>query len=295
MADYVITACSTVDLTRDRVKERNIPTLDFRFFINGKEYVDDMFENTSPKEIYDLMAKGAETKTSQHNVEMYASFFKSFLSQGKDVLHFAFSSGLSGTINSAKIAAEDLKSEFPDRKVLVLDSLAASSGSGMLVEKAADLRDAGKSIDEVYEWLIDNRLRVNHWFTSTDLTAFINGGRISKISGWFGTILKICPVMNVSNDGKLIPREKVRGKTNALVRLADKMQKYADNGLDYSDKCYICNSDCIEDAQFLRDLLEERFVNLKGKVEIFNVGPTIGTHTGRGTVALFFFGKERID
>ena len=293
MGNYVITTCSTIDLTRARVKERNIHTLDFKFFINDEEYVDDMFEKMSPKMIYDFMANGGQIKTSQHSIAKYSDFFQGFLAQGMDVLHIALSSGISGTINSAKIAAKELREEYPDRKVLILDSLAASSGSGLLAEAAADLRDEGKTIDEAYDWLNSNKRKINHWFTATDLSAFIKGGRISKVSGWFGTMLKICPVLNVDNEGRLTPREKVRGKANALLRLADKMAENADGGAEYSKRCYICNSDCYEDAIAVKSLIEETFPNLKGKVLINYIGSTIGSHSGPGTVALFFFGKER--
>ncbi|MBO5374056.1 MAG: DegV family protein, partial [Clostridia bacterium] len=227
--------------------------------------------------------------------DSYAEFFRKALSEGNDVLHLVFSSGLSGSYNSAKIAADEVRGEFPDRKLLLVDTLAASSGFGLFVDEVADLRDAGKTIEEAYEWVVANRLKVHHWFSASDLTAFVKGGRVSKAAGWFGTVLKICPVLNVSNEGKLIPREKIRGKNNALTRLVEKMQENADNGLEYNGKCYISNSDCLEDAEFVKNLVEERFANLKGKVKIFSIGTTIGSHTGRGTTALFFMGKERID
>ncbi len=295
MANYVISACSTMDLSPEYASKRNIEFLNFRYLLDGVEYYDDMFEKTSAKQFYDSMVNGAETKTSQVNVDAYIEFFRSVLSQGKDILHIAFSSGLSGSYNSARIAADEVRAEFPERKLLLVDSLAASSGFGLLVDKVADLRDEGKTIDEAFEWAVSNRKRVHHWFSSSDLTFYIKGGRVSKVAGWFGTMLKICPVLNVDHQGKLIPREKVRGKANALRRLVDKMVENANEGLEYSDKCYISNSDCYEDAEFVKNLIEERFPNLRGKVQIFNIGPTIGSHTGPGTVALFFMGKERID
>lgn len=295
MESFVISSCSTMDLTPEQIKERNIRMLNFKYSLDGVEHLDDMFEKTSAKEFYDAMVNGADTKTSQVNVEAYSEFFRSVLSEGKDLLHLAFSSGLSGSYNSARIAADEVRNEFPERKLLLVDSLAASSGFGLLVDKAADLREEGKSIDEVYEWVVANKNRVHHWFCASDLTFFVKGGRVSKVAGWFGTVLKICPVLNVDYQGRLIPREKVRGKNNALKRLVEKMQENAEGGLEYSDKCYICNSDCYEDAELVKNLVEERFPNLVGKVRIYSIGPTIGSHTGPGTVALFFMGKERID
>ncbi len=295
MGNYVITSCSTMDITAEQARENELDFLKFNYTLDDVSYFDDMFESSTPKAFYDAMVNGASTRTSQVNVEVYYDLFKKYLSEGKDVLHIAFSSGLSGSYNSAKIAAADIKEEFPDRKLIVIDSLAASSGFGLLVMKAVELKKEGKSIDEVAEWVLANRTRVHHWFTATDLTFFVKGGRVSKVAGWFGTMLKICPLLNVDYQGKLIPREKKRGKENALKSLVEKMEQNAEGGLEYNDLCYICNSDVYDDALFVKNLVEERFVNLKGKVQIYNIGPTIGSHTGPGTVALFFMGKERID
>ncbi len=295
MGNYVITSCSTMDITAEQARKNELDFLKFNYTLDDVGYFDDMFESSTPKAFYDAMVNGASTKTSQVNVEAYYDFFKKYLSEGKDVLHIVFSSGLSGSYNSAKIAAADIKEEFPDRKLIVIDSLAASSGFGLLVMKAIELKREGKSIDEVAEWVLANRTRVHHWFTATDLTFFVKGGRVSKVAGWFGTMLKICPLLNVDYQGKLVPREKKRGKENALKSLVEKMEQNADGGLEYNDLCYICNSDAYNDALFVKNLVEERFANLEGKVQIYNIGPTIGSHTGPGTVALFFMGKERID
>ena len=295
MNEFLISSCSTMDLNMERARQRNVFVLEFKYFLDGIEYSDDMFEKTDAKEFYKAMVNGADTKTSQVNVDTYAEFFRSVLSQGKDLLHIAFSSGISGSYNSARIAAEDVRAEFPDRKLFLVDSLAASAGFGLFVEKIADLRDEGKTIEEIYEWANENKKKVHHWFTSMDLTFYIKGGRVSKVAGWFGTVLKICPLLNVDYQGKLIPREKARGKANALKRLVDKMEENAENGLLYADRCYISNSDAYDDALTVKNMIEERFVNLKNKVEIYNIGPTIGSHSGPGTVALFFMGKERID
>ena len=295
MASFVISACSTMDISPEQAKNRNIKFLNFKYFLDGVENSDDMFEKKSAKEFYDAMVNGADTKTSQVNVDTYIDFFRQVLSEGNDILHIAFSSGLSGSYNSAKIAAEEVRAEFPDRKLYLIDSLAASSGFGLFVDKIADMRDESKTIDEAYEWALANRKRVHHWFSSSDLTFYVKGGRVSKVAGWFGTMLKICPVLNVDHQGKLIPREKVRGKVNALKRLVDKMEENADNGLEYNDKCYISNSDCYDDAELVKNMIEERFPNMKNRVQIYNIGPTIGSHSGPGTVALFFMGKERIN
>ncbi|MCC8050372.1 MAG: DegV family protein, partial [Clostridiales bacterium] len=238
--------------------------------------------------------EGADTRTSQVNVEEFMKYFRPFLEQGLDVLHVSLSSGISGTFNSACIARDMLKEEFPERKLLVVDSLAASSGYGLLMELLADMRDAGSSLEELYDWTLKNRLTIHHWFFSTDLTFFIKGGRISKTSGFIGSVLNICPLMNVDDEGKLIPRSKIRGKRAVIKKLVEQMKEHAVDGLNYSGKCYMCNSACYEDARAVADLVEAAFPKLDGPVQINDIGTTIGSHTGPGTVALFFVGDERV-
>ena len=191
------------------------------------------------------------------------------------------------------IAKESLEERYPDRRILIVDSLGASSGYGLLMDKLADLRDEGKSLDEVFRFAEKHRLNVHHWFFSTDLTFYVKGGRISKAAGWFGTALKICPLLNMDDTGHLRPRFKIRGKGKVTREIVSKMEKYAEGGLDYSGKCYICHSACYEDARRVADLVEEKFKKLNGKPEIYNIGTTIGAHTGPGTVAMFFFGDRR--
>jgi DegV family protein with EDD domain len=163
------------------------------------------------------------------------------------------------------------------------------------MDTLADMRDEGKSIDELFAWVNENRLRLHHWFFSSDLTAYVKGGRISKAAGLFGTMLNICPLLNMDQNGRLIPRYKIRTKKRVITEIVNQMEKYAQDGLHYSGKCFISQSACYEDARQVADLVEERFKNLNGKVVINNIGTTIGSHTGPGTVALFFFGSERID
>ncbi|MBQ6819843.1 MAG: DegV family protein [Clostridium sp.] len=293
MNNYIISCCSTADLSEEHFIKRNISYICFHFELDGKEYVDDLGKSISFNNFYEAMKSGAETKTSQVNVQEYEEYFEKLLKTGKDVLHIALSSGLSGAINSAMIAKSNLEDKYPDRKLYIVDSIAASSGYGLLVDKAADLRDEGKSIDEVANWLNNNKTKLNHWFFSTDLTFYIKGGRVSKTSGFIGGLLGICPLLDMNNIGKLIPRYKIRSKNKVIKAIVDKMEENAENGLNYNDKCYISHSYCLEDAEHVVKLIEERFHNLKGKVKVNNIGTTIGSHTGPGTVALFFWGKER--
>lgn len=295
MADFILSCCSTADLTEEHFKARDINYICFHFSLDGKQYPDDLGKTIPFDKFYKAMTDGAETATSQVNVDEYIEYFTPFLEAGKDILHVTLSSGLSGTINSARIAKEELAEKYPDRKIYIVDSLGASSGYGLIMDKLADLRDSGMSIDEIKDWVEENKLKLHHWFFSTDLTFFIKGGRVSKVSGWFGTILKICPLLNMDNAGHLVPRFKVREKKRVIVEIVNKMEQFAEGGLDYNGKCYISNAACYEDARAVADLIEARFPKLNGKVEIYSVGTTIGSHTGPGTVALFFWGSERTE
>ena len=292
---YQLSCCSTADLTREHFESRNIAYICFHYELDGVSYPDDLGQSIPFDKFYAAMTAGAETKTAQVNVDEYMAYFKTFLDAGKDVLHLTLSSGISGSYNSACAAREILQEAYPDRKIYVLDSLAASSGYGLLMDKLADLRDEGMEIDELYAWAEAHRLQLHHWFFTTDLTFFIKGGRVSKVSGWFGTKLKICPLLNVDNTGHLIPRHKLRGKAKVIEAIVDKMVEHAQDGADYSGKCYMCNSACLEDAKAVAELVEKKFPKLNGRVEINDIGTTIGSHTGPGTVALFFWGDERVD
>lgn len=294
MDNYVISCCSTCDLTKEHLDSRNIKYAYFHYYLNGKEYPDDLGQTMPFDKFYDELKKGADTRTSQINADEFVVFWRPFLQEGKDILHVSLSSGISGVYNSATAAAEIVREEFPERKITVVDSLSASSGYGLMLDKLADLRDEGRSLDELEAWIYENRQTVQHWFFSTDLTFFVKGGRISKTAGFFGGLLKICPLMNVSREGKLIPREKHRTKKNAIKAAFNKMVENARDGKDYSGKCYISCSACEEDAKELAALIEGYFDKLDGKVKIMSIGTTIGSHTGPGTVALFFFGKERV-
>ncbi len=295
MANYILSCCSTADLSVEHFRARDIRYACFHYMLDNVQHTDDLGQSMPLDQFYAAMVNGAETKTSQLNADEFIAYFTPFLEQGLDILHLCLSSGISGVSNSANIARQELAEQFPDRKIYIVDSLSASSGTGLFMDKLADLRDEGKSIDEVYQWAMDNRLKVHHWFFSSDLTFFVKGGRITKAAGWFGTALKICPLLNVDNQGRLIPRKKCRGKKRAMEECLKMMVEHADAGLDYSGKCYISHSACPEDAKALADMVEAKFPHLNGRVEINPIGTTIGCHTGPGTVALFFWGDERKD
>ena len=292
---YIISCCSTADLSKEHFVSRDIHYICFHYAIDGTEYPDDLGESMPFEEFYERMAKGAETRTAQVNVAEYVDYFTPFLEEGKDIIHVSLSSGISGTYNAARNAAAILRERFPERKIYAIDSLGASSGYGLLMDTAADLRDSGMSVDELADWIEQNKLKVHHWFFSTDLTFFVRGGRISKTAGVFGGMLEICPLMNMDNLGRLIPRFKIRTKKKVIREIEKKMEEFARDGLNYDGKCFISMSACYEDAREVANLVEARFPNLNGKVLINNIGTTIGSHTGPGTVALFFWGSERVD
>lgn len=293
MSEYKITCCSTADMPASYFEERKLPYVCFQYRMDGVEYPDDLGKTMPFAEFYDRISKGAEPTTAQVNAQQYMDFFEPILKEGKDILHFTLSGGISGSVNSANIAKTQMEEKYPERKIVVIDSLAASSGFGMLVDAALDKQEEGLSLEENAAWAEENKNKLHHWFFSTDLTSFIRGGRISKVSGFVGQALNICPLMNVNAEGKLIPRNKYRGKKQVIREMVKRMEQHAQGGLEYSGKCFMSCSACEEDARKVADMIEEKFPNLNGKVRINSIGTVIGAHTGPGTVALFFWGDER--
>jgi DegV family protein with EDD domain len=293
--DYIISCCSTADMSAKFFEENDIHFVCFHYTMDGNDYPDDLGKTIPAEDFFARMASGSEPTTSQVNVEEYIEFFTPFLSKGKDILHATLSSGISGSYNSAVIAAEQLGKQFPDRKVTIVDSYAASSGYGLLMTLIADKRKAGASYAEACAFAEDFKLYIHHWFFSSDLTFFYKGGRISRASHIFGTMLNICPLMNVNNEGKLIVRDKNQGIKRSIKQALKRMETFAEDRLAYSGKCYISHSAILDAAQELASAIEERFPKLDGKVVINNIGTVIGSHTGPGTVALFFVGDRRED
>lgn len=292
---FLLSCCSTADLSADYMAARDIRWLPFHFIVDGKDNLDDLGQTISYPEFYQMMRDGAMTSTSQIAVGEYEKHFETLLSSGQDVVHLSLSSGLSGTYQAATMAAESVRERFPDQKLFVVDSLAASSGYGLFMDAMADKRDAGCSAEEAVAFAEEVKLQLHHWFFSTDLTFYVRGGRVSKVAGWFGGFLDICPLLWVDREGKLVPRYKIRTKKRVIQAIVDKMEEMCHDGLGYGDKVFLSHSDCLEDAQAVAKLVEERFPQMKGKVLINNIGTTIGSHSGPGTVALFFWGKSRCD
>ncbi len=290
MSDYIIITDSSCDLPDSIVKELELEVLPLSFIMDGKTYRNypDNRE-MSPDQFYGKQKDGLMATTNAVNVGEAADAMEAVLKQGKDVLVLAFSSGLSATCNSFQIAADDLAGQHPDRKIFVVDTLCASLGQGMFVYQAAQLRKAGKSIEEVRDWAEENKLRQCHWFTVNDLFFLKKGGRVSAATAVVGTMLQIKPVMHVDNEGHLIKVTTARGRKASLTALVDKVGELAEDPA--SQTMFISNSDCLDEARFVADEIKKRY----GTKEIIinSIGPVIGAHTGPGCVALFFTGKHR--
>lgn len=280
---------SCCDFPKSYVDEHEITALPLSFIVEGKEYLDDFGQSMTPKDYYAMLRSGKNGVTSQVNTERFIDAFTKSLEAGEDILYIGFSSALSGTCSSAMLAANLLKDKYPDRKIYIVDSLCASLGQGLLIHQAVALRDAARPIEEVVAWLEKNKLRLNHWFTVDDLNFLKRGGRLSGTMAFLGTILDIKPVLHVNMAGRLVPVTKVKGRKRALRSLVDYMVKMADP--EEEQTVFISHGDCEEDAQAVAAMVREKF-KVK-EILIHFVGPVIGSHSGPGTVALFFMGKPR--
>ena len=290
---FILSCESTVDLPFDYVNGRNIPVIFYSYTVDGKEYVDDMLRDSNAlPAFYNMLKAGKLPSTSQLNEFLYEEFFEEQVKKG-DLLHIAFGSGMTQSVRNAERAAKQLRDKYPDRKIIVIDSLCSSSGYGMLVDYAADMRDSGCSIEETEKWVMDNRQKIHHQFFSTELDHYRRSGRMSGATAMIATILGICPIMRLDDKGKIIAYSKVRGKANAIKTTLDTMEMHAQGGKNYSEKCWICHSQCLEDAEKTKQALIERFPNIKGEIKICDIGTIIASHCGPGTVAVFFIGDKR--
>lgn len=292
-AKFVLSCESTVDLPFSYVSERNIPVIFYSYTIDGKEYVDDMLRNPEAlPQFYQFLEEDKLPSTSQINEFNYLNFFEQQLQHG-DLLHIAFGSGMTQSVRNAELAADELREKYPERKIVVIDSLCSSSGYGMLVDYAADMRDKGCTMEEIERWVIDNRQNIHHQFFSTELKHYRRSGRMSGATAMVATVLGICPIMRLDDKGRIIAYGKVRGKNNAIKATVDAMEAHAQGGRNYTGKCFICHSQCIQDAEKTKTAILERFPHIQGDVRIVDIGTIIASHCGPGTVAIFFLGDER--
>ena len=287
---YRIITDSTGDLTPELIRDLQLTVIPMEFTIDGKSYRNypDGHE-MSAKAFYHLLRAGKTSITAQINAHEFMDWADPILQAGEDILYLAFSSGLSGTCQSAYMAKEELSARYPDRKIYVVDSLAASMGEGLLAYYASKMQLEGKTIDEVYQWLQDNKLHLCHWFTVDDLNHLKRGGRVSSAAALFGTMLGIKPVLHVDDAGHLIPVAKIRGRRQSLDSLVAHMEQTVTNPEE--QVIFISHGDCEKDAQYVADQIRARW-NVK-EIVLNEIGPVIGTHSGPGTVALFFLGSKR--
>lgn len=291
--DFEIVTDSCCNLLEDMIDDFGIHVLPLTFMVDGEDEVYQSYlkgERTDLKQFYTMMREGKVFKTSLPNLAESEALFRELLGSGRDVIYLAFSSGLSGTYQALSLMASQLREEFPERKLYVVDTLAASGGQGLLVWYAVQHARAGETIDQVRDWVEENKLHLAHWFTVDDLMFLFRGGRVSKTAAWAGTLLNIKPVLHVDDEGHLIPMEKVRGRKKSLNAVIDHMEKSAITPID-EQMVFITHGDCIEDAEYVAAQVKERF-GVK-EVVINYVDPVIGAHSGPGTMALFFLADER--
>ena len=294
MADSFILSCeSTVDLPYSYVSGRNIPVLFYSYLANGQEYIDDMGRDPEAlPHFYEMLKAGTLPSTSQLNTFQYTEFFEELLKKG-DLLHIAFGSGMTGSVKNALEAAEALREKYPERRLIVVDSLCSSSGYGLLVDMAADMRDRGDSMEAIAAWVEQNRNKVHHQFFSTDLKYFKRSGRVSGAAATVGAILNICPIMQLDDKGRIIAYDKVRGKKNAIRETLRTMEAHVQDGVNYAGKCFVCHSNCPVEAEETKAAVQARFPHISGEIRVCDIGTIIASHCGPGTVAVFFMGDER--
>lgn len=290
MKNYVIVTETTTDISDKMAKELDVIMIPMDLELEGKSYTHYADEREiSIESFYDVLRKGGKSVTSLINTETFLSTFRPILEKGNDILYIAFSSGLSGTYNSSLIARDELLEEYPEAKIVCVDTKAASAGEGLMVYSAVKKKEEGLTIDELNEWIENNVLKLCHWFTVDDLNHLKRGGRVSAISATIGTALNIKPILHVDDEGHLIPMEKVRGRKKSLIALYEHMKETVVNPKE--QVVFISHGDALEDAEFLANMIKEK-LQVK-EVVISKIGPVIGTHSGPGTIALFFFGTNR--
>lgn len=292
-ARFILSCESTIDLPYAYAQERDIPILFYAYSVDNQEYPDDMGRNPDAlPRFYAQLQQGHLPTTTQLNQAAYLEFLEPLLMQG-DVLHLVFGSGMTSSIQNARTAANVLRKKYPQRKLFIVDSFCSSSGYGLMADGAADLRDQGATLEETARWAESVAHSIHHQFFSTDLQYFRRSGRMSGPAAAIGAILDICPLMRLNYDGKIIAYGKVQGKKRALRETVKAMEAHAVGGADYCGKCFICHSNCLNEAQTLKAALQEKIPHIQGDIRICDIGTIIASHCGPGTVAVFFFGDTR--
>lgn len=294
MTDYILSCESTMDLSVEYVKQLDVSVINANYELNGENYLDDFGQSLDMKTFYDNMRQGAAPSTSRINTGEYLEYLKPLLDKGNDVVHICLSTGMSSQYESLLEAINILKEDYPDRKIYPVDSKMASAGVGLLVTKLASLKKNGMGIEELYTWAEENKLHVINYTSNENLEYVARGGRISKTAASIGGVLHICPLIEVDDEGHMIVTGKIRTRKKLLKTILEKMQANAIGGLDYNEKVFISTADNMDLSNEAKEMIEEAFPNIDGEVEIFNIGPTVGSHIGPGTIAVFYWGKERM-
>jgi len=290
MSKYVIISDSTTDLTKELIEQNELFIIPLEFSIDENSYFDNPYDvQLEAKDFYDELRNGKIAITSQINSARYTDFFEPFLKEGTDVLFLSFSSALSGTYQSSCIACADLKEKYPDRKIISIDTKSASMGEGLLVFHAARKKKEGMIIEQLAQWVEEHRLNLCHWFTVDDLNHLKRGGRISPTAAMVGTFLGIKPVLHVDDEGCLVPALKIRGRRQSLDTLVEQMENTYDKS--FRQTVFISHGDSLDDAKYIEQKVREKFD--VEDVIISTIGPVIGSHSGPGTIALFFMGSKR--
>ncbi len=291
--NFVLSCESTVDLPYDYLARRDLSILFYSYTIDGVEYEDNMGRDPrAMTDFYQKLEDGALPTTSQINVFKYEEYFDKLLQKG-DVLHIALGLGMTPSVNNAYEAAKHLKEKYPDRKLIVLDSKCSSTGYGLLVDCAADLRDQGSTMEEIQAWVLENRNKLHHQFFSTDLTMYRRSGRVSGPEAAVGNVLGICPMMRLNSEGQIIAYSKVRGQRRVIARTAETVMEHIQDGKDYKGKLFINHSNCPDLAGMMKEALVPYLGDTAKNAPIYEIGSIIACHCGPGTVAVFFFGDER--
>lgn len=287
---FFLTCESTADLPISYLAKRQISALPYTYCIDETEYIDDMGEFDGRANFYKLLKQGKRPTTSQINIERYKNFFRQQLTQG-DLLHVAFDSQLSNSAINAYYAAAEMRKEFPDRRIVVIDSTCGCLGYGMLIDMLADMRDNGASFDTLYDWAKDNKTKIHHQFFSTTLSYYRRSGRVSGPTAAIGNILHVCPLLHLNREGKIIAYAKTMGITKCIAKTMDEIAAHVQNGVNYNGRMWVAHSDCIETANKVVKQLKSQYPD--ADVKLFEIGPVIGSHCGAGTVAVYFMGDER--
>lgn len=293
MTDFILSTTSSADLSIEELYKEDIKWIGYPYQLDNKEYIDDLGKTISLDQFYQRMTEGASVSTSQITYVRYIDYFEDLLKYEKDILHLCLSSGITGEYQQALMAKKELEEKYPERKILVLDSLTGTTGQGLLILEMNKLRKEGKSIEEVYDWAVNNRLKINAMIFTTDLTYLVRGGRLSKAAGSFGNLLNICPIIEFNINGVLVVKDKIRTKKKAMKALIDIIKNDRIEDIENINRIYVIHTHAYEDALELQKMLRKKLGDFDGEIKIAEIGTTIGSHLGPGSIGLAFWSKTR--